>query len=332
MTSSIARPVPSLTTLKNFVLTHPRAAEDAVALGAWFPAVRFVAATEGWQDAAVDADALYLGRGVPVDDVLARAPRLKWIHNGGAGVDRILTPRLRASEVVLTNSSGVHAVAIPEHVLALMFAFARQLPDLGRAQALHQWRRPANGAAFELEGQTLAVIGLGAIGRGLAKKAHALGLRVVAVRRSAGGEPVEGVDQVYGPDEIDAAIAEAHHVAICLPLTDATRGWFDDARLDRLRDGAYLYNIGRGAIVDPGALWRALTSGRLAGAGLDVTVPEPLPAESPLWSHPRVILTNHTAGGSPKNAAKVLALVRDNLDRALQGRPLRNVVDKERGY
>jgi phosphoglycerate dehydrogenase-like enzyme len=321
----------SLTQLKVFLLTHPRAQEDAPALAKSFPGIRFVAATEGWQKLAAEADALFLGRGVAIDEVLERAPRLRWIHNGGAGVDRILTPRMRQSDVILTNSSGVHSVAIPEHVLALMFAFARQLPELGRAQAARQWRRPT-GKFFELEGQMLAVIGLGAIGRSLARKAHALGLRVVGVRRGDLESPVEGVERVYGTAQIDAAIAEAHHVAICLPLTDATRGWFNDERFAHIREGAYLYNIGRGAIVDPSALDRALASGRIAGAGLDVTSPEPLPADSPLWSNPSVIITNHTSGGSPKNVGRVLDLVRENISRALEGRPLRNVVDKQRGY
>ena len=326
--SHITVPIP-----KVFALTNPRAEQDALSLQASFPSVRFVPASrKNWQAAVKDADAVLLNWEIPVDELLDGAPSLKWIQNEGAGVDHLLTGRLRTNDVVVTNTGGVHAVPIAEHVLGLIFAFARQFPDLGRAQAKHQWWRPARGKIFELQGQTLAVIGLGRIGLTLAQKAHGLGLRILGVRRNPKGELPSFVERVYPIDQINDALAQADHVAICLPLTPATHGLFDDTRFSQLRAGSYIYNIGRGGIIDQAALLRALESGRLAGAGLDVTSPEPLPAESPLWADPRIIITNHTSGDSSKNADRILEVVRDNIARSLRGDPLRNVVDKREGY
>lgn len=322
-----------LTQLKVFALTHQRAEQDAPALRIAFPEIRFVLGSpEDWKESVAEADAVFLGRGIPVDEVLAQAPRLRWIHNGGTGVDRILTPRLGQSGVVLTNGAGTNSLPIAEHVLALIFAFARQLPELARSQARHQWQRPPQKKFFVVQGQTLAVIGLGAIGQTLAAKAHLLGLKVLGVRRKPDGKIFTGVDRIYGIEALDEALAQAHHVAVCLPLTEATRGLFHEERFARFRDGAFFYNIGRGPIVDHPALERALASGKLAGAGLDVTVPEPLPPDSSLWANPHVIITNHSSGGSQGNAERGLNLLRDNIGRALRGEPLRNVVEKDRGY
>lgn len=317
------------------VLANRRAEHDVTLLQAAFPDVRFVAAgPDRWREAVASAHGVFLGYAVPVDELLERAPALRWIHTESAGVDRTLTPRLRSSPVVLTNSAGAHAVPIAEHVLALMFAFARRLPDLARAQARHEWRRrkPGEPFAFELQGQTLAVIGLGGIGQILAQKASALGLRVLGVRRNASAEHVPGVEKTFLIEQIDDALAEADHVAICLPLTPQTRDLFDDARFSRLRPGTHLYNIGRGPIINQDALLRALAGGRLAGAGLDVTTPEPLPADSPLWDHPQIVITHHSAGGSPKTGERTLALFRENVSHALSGRALRNIIDKTHGY
>ncbi|KAF1049192.1 D-2-hydroxyacid dehydrogenase [Xylophilus sp.] len=323
--------------LRHVGLAHPLDEAAVQRLRTAFPALRFEPVPrEGWQSAVAQADALLLGRqAVPVDALLEHALRLRWIHGVGAGVERLVTPRLRASGVVLTNSRGVHAVPIAEHVLALMLAFARQLPALLQSQQAARWiDKPLRGT-FELQGQTLAVVGLGEIGGALARKAAALGLRVLAVRRrpqQGGGALPPGVERVAGLDGLDAVLAEADHVAVCLPLTDATRGLFDAARLARLRAGAHLYNIGRGALVDSAALLAALESGRLGGAGLDVTDPEPLPSESPLWRHPRVVITAHTSAASPRNGARMLDILADNLGRAARGEPLRNQVDLAQGY
>jgi phosphoglycerate dehydrogenase-like enzyme len=213
-----------------------------------------------------------------------------------------------------------------------MLAFARQLPALVRAQQQARWQPPPPARLFELSGQTLAIVGLGAIGSALASRAAALGMRVVGVRRSAGSTAPPGVERLYAFDGLDLALAEADHVAIALPLTPQTRGLFDAARLGRMKPGAHLYNVGRGATVDADALLAALRSGRLAGAGLDVTEPEPLPSESPLWREPNVIVTAHSSGLTPRSFERYARLLLDNLGRWVRGEALLNVVDKRLGY
>lgn len=284
----------------------------------------------GGEDRLARAELLVIARfDRPIDDWLALAPRLRWIHVVSAGVDRWLSPKLQERGVLLTNSRGVHAVPIAEHVLALLLAFARGLPALIDAQRAARWTPHPFKGSFELQGQTLAIVGQGAIGSALAQRASALGLRLRGVRRQARAEEAPAV---VGLDQLDTVLAEADHVAICLPLTPQTQGLFDAPRLARLKRGAYLYNIGRGAIVDQPALIDALTEGRIAGAGLDVVEPEPLPPESPLWRLPQVLITSHTSGASPHNLGRSLAILDANLQAAARGEPLRNVVDPARGY
>jgi phosphoglycerate dehydrogenase-like enzyme len=258
---------------------------------------------------------------------------LQWLHQRGAGINRISTPRLVQSEVILTNGSGNHAPNIAEHVLGMMLAFARQLPALVRAQQERRWQTPDASTLFELSGQTLAIVGFGAIGSALAERAAALGMKVVGVRRSAGaaGLPAN-VTAMFTSERLDDALRDADHVVVSLPLTSETRGLFSTARVAAMKRGAYLYNVGRGALVDPAALLAALRSGQLAGAGLDVTEPEPLPADSPLWLEPKVLITAHSSGQTPRSFERYRALLLDNMQRFSRGEPLRNVVDKRLGY
>lgn len=268
----------------------------------------------------------------PIDDILDAAPALQWLHQRGAGIDRIATPRLLASRLLLTNGSGNHAPNIAEHVLGLMLAFARQLPALIHAQRERRWQPPAARSLFELSGQTLVVVGFGAIGRALAQRAGALGMKVIGVRRSAPATPGDGMARIVAMAELDAVLADADHVAIAAPLTAQTRDLFSTQRFAAMKPGAYLYNVGRGAIVDHAAVLAALRSGRLAGAGLDVTEPEPLPPDSPLWDEPNVIVTAHSSGLTPRSFERYQALLVDNLRRFARGEPLLNVVDVRRGY
>ena len=269
---------------------------------------------------------------IHIDDLLDAAPALRWLHWRGAGIDRIAGSRLLASDVVITNGSGNHAPNIAEHLLGLMLAFARRLPQLIRAQQERHWTTLGMDDVFELSGQTLAIVGLGSIGEALAWRAAALGMRVVGVRRHAAGAPPRGVERVVDASALDDVLPLADHVAITLPLTADTRGLFDAARLARCRRGAYLYNVGRGPVVVPDALLAALDSGQLAGAGLDVTDPEPLPESSPLWRHPCIVITAHTSGYTPRSFERWQQLLLDNLRRFVRDEPLLNVVDKRLGY
>jgi D-2-hydroxyacid dehydrogenase (NADP+) len=326
---------PNAPRLATFAFLHPIDPARLAPFRAALPEVDFLVADAGrLPDGIERAEAAAIGWDAPpIDDVLAAAPRLRWLHQRGAGIDRIATPRLVASDVVLTNGSGNHAPNIAEHVLGLMLAFARRLPLLLLAQQQRRWQPPESRDVFELAGQTLAVVGLGAIGAALGQRAAALGMHVTGVVRHAEGRAAPaGVERVVGDAELDAVLGVADHVAITLPLTGETRGLFSAARFAAMKPGAHLYNVGRGAIVDPAALLGALRSGRLAGAGLDVTDPEPLPADSPLWSEPGVIITAHTSGLTPRSLERYLELLQDNMRRYAGGEPLLNLVDKRLGY
>lgn len=290
---------------------------------------RFCPSVEGFVAAAVDADVLFSKRFPP--PVWERAGRLRWVQAGTAGVNHLLDAGLRHSSVILTNAVGAHGVPMAEVILAMMLAFATRLHRLIHAQRTEAWVKDEVLAhKFELAGQTLCVIGLGDIGGTLAHKAKALGMRVVGVRRS--GIPFPGIDAQYTRDRLLDALPAADHVALCLPLTDETQRVIGEAELRAMKPSAHIYNVGRGASIDAGALLRALGEGWIAGAGLDVTDPEPLPKESPLWTLPNVILSQHTSGSSPHNADRITGIFLDNLGRFRRGEPLRNVVDKTLGY
>ena len=320
--------------LSTFAFLHGIENEQLQVYRDAFPGVEFL---------QLDGDALPRGveraqaaaiawTGPPIDAILDAAHGLQWLHQRGAGIDRISTPKLVASDLVLTNGSGNHAINIAEHVLGLMLAFARQLPALLRAQGERRWEPPPVESLFELSGQTLAVIGAGALGCAVAERAAAFGVRVHGVRRSPVGDLPPGFAAMTAIDAIDNVLSDADHVVITLPLTAETRGLFSTARLAAMKWGAHLYNVGRGGIVDQAALLAALRSGHLAGAGLDVTDPEPLPADSALWVEPGVVVTAHSSGLTPRSYERYQALLLDNIGRFMRGEALQNVVDKRRGY
>lgn len=264
--------------------------------------------------------------------LVARAPRLRWFQQWEAGIDWM--PRhmpFAAPGLVITTASGIHAVPIAEHVFAMLLAFARALPDSLRAQGRREWLDRERGRYFELAGETLLVVGMGAIGARVAALGAALGMRVLGVRRG-GGEAPPGVDLVAGPERLGELLPQARAVVLVLPATPATRGLIGERELRLMRQDAYLINVGRGATVDEAALVRALREGWIAGAGLDVFAEEPLPAHSPLWGLEHVIATSHYAGSSPRYNERALELFLENLEALAAGRPLRNVADPARGY
>lgn len=278
-----------------------------------------------------EADALIAWGFTPQD--IESAQKLKWVQSISAGVDRIDGIALRKRGIPLTNSSGIHANNIAEHILALMLSFSRRLPALHDLQREHRWHSDTGRAGiFEITGQTLLVVGLGKIGEALAKRAKGLEMNVIATRRRLDIQRPSAADEVIPFSELKSRVGEADHVAICLPLTRNTEGMFDAEMLAAMKDGAYIYNIGRGSIIDQDALIGELGSGRLGGAGLDVTTPEPLPADSPLWALPNVIITPHTSGSSPKLMERAVPLWVENVRRFLNGDDLLNQVDVDAGY
>lgn len=297
-----------------------------------FPQARFLSYEE---DPAVlerhlaEADAV-IG-GVP-DALLPRAERLRWVSSTGAGAGGLTGAAYRSRpDLVVTTVSGVHTASVPEHVLAMLFAFARRLPEqIVNQHGEHRFYWPEG--MFEVEGQTMGILGLGHIGRALAVKARGLGMRVAGWRRR--DQPVEEglLDHQYRPQQLLELLAASDHVVITLPLTAATRHLIGRRELAAMKPTSHLFNVGRGPVIDQAALLAALREGVIAGAGLDVTDPEPLPPDDPLWDQPNCILLTHYAGLTPAYGPRAYRILARNLRRFLDGEPLCNVVDKEAGY
>ncbi len=267
-------------------------------------------------------------------EFLEKAPQLAWVQAMSAGVDGLirLDPLVKNDRIVLTNHRGVHGPAIADHTIALLLSLTRDLRHHADNQAQRRWGRGSSELTpVALEGRTIVVVGIGGIGSEIAKRAKAFGMRVWATRRSQAPKP-DYVDRVELSGELLKLLPEADVVAIAAPLTPETHGLFNKEAFAALKSGAYLVNIARGAIVDSDELVAALRSGKLAGAGLDVTDPEPLPADSPLWEMRNVLITPHIAGHAEVTAERRWALVRENLRRFAAGEPLLNVVDKQAGY
>ena len=255
-----------------------------------------------------------------------RAPSLRWVHLPGAGVDHPAFRRLLDRGVRLTNSAGSRAEPITQSAIAGLLMLARHFPHHLDAQRRHAWEPLDNAAAApDLRGQTLLVFGLGSIGAAIARIARAIGLHVVGVRRSP-ARPDDPVDELHTPDALDALLPRADWLVIASPLTPQTRGLFDAVMLARLPHGAHLINVGRGPVVDEPALIEALRSGQLAGAYLDVFEKEPLPAGSPLWDLPRVIVTPHNSGAARGNEQRAAEIFFENLGHWAGNEALRNEV------
>lgn len=318
--------------LKRLVIAVPLTEAQLRRLRDHFPDLEIVATTPEDLASALPDAAAVVAWNLSLDQ-LALAPKLRWLQVGGAGVDGVPLADFAAREVVLTNNSGVHAANIAEHLMAMMLAFARQFPSLMRGQLAREWRDAATRPdVFELSTQTLVVVGLGDIGLALAERAAAFGMRVIGTRRRPDQAVPSSVSRVVGNDRLAEVLPEADHVAICLPLTAGTRNLFDAPMLALMKPTAYLYNIGRGPIVNTAALVDALTNDRLGGAGLDVTDPEPLPPDSPLWAMANVLITMHTSGATPHYWDRALDLLIPNIERFQRGEPLHNRVDSDQGY
>ncbi|MFD3406676.1 D-2-hydroxyacid dehydrogenase [Kribbella sp. NPDC058693] len=258
-------------------------------------------------------------------DVLAKAPKLRWVHSPSAGVDSDLTPEMRASSVVLTSSAGNGGIPLAEHSMLLMLMLSRDVPRWMRAQAEHRWDHYRHA---ELVGRTVGIYGLGNSGLDLAQKAKAFHMRTLGVRRRP-DQPSPYVDEVC---DLDQLLAESDFVVVTVPRTPTTAGVFDRDAFARMKSSAYFICISRGGIADDDALLEALRTGQIAGAGLDAHGVEPLPPESPFWSLPNVIVTPHNGATSDGNLRRSREIVAENIRRFVAGEPLHNIVDKVAGY
>ena len=263
-------------------------------------------------------------------EILKYAKALKWLQLNNAGTEGYCDGAL-PEEVLLTNATGAYGLAISEHMVGMLFELQKKLNLYSRNQWEHVWR--SEGHVRLIEGSRVLVIGLGDIGTAFAQKMKGLGCRTIGIKRREARKP-EGVDDLFLMDRLEKQLPLADIVALCLPGNQDTFHLLNEERLAMLKQSAVVLNVGRGITIDTEALVRALQEGRIAGAALDVTDPEPLPAAHPLWDMDNVILTPHISGSFllPETLEKILHICIENLECYLVKRPLRNVVDRKTGY
>jgi len=280
-----------------------------------------------WDDAMRTAEVL-IGWRFPREDLATRAPRLRWIHLTGAGIEHVLPLDWLPRGVALTTNSGVHAPKAGEFAAMAILMINNHLPALVTAQRQGRWQRIFSTQA---RGKTLAVIGVGAMGGAAAQRAKQLGMHVLGVRRS--GKRHRHVDEMFKPDDLPKVLPRADIVLVTVPLTGETRHILGRRELDLMKPEAGLINMGRARVVDYDALAEKLARGELSGALLDVFDPEPLPGDSPLWTAPNLVITPHVSSDDAEAyVPRTLDLVMANAARYLAGRPLRNRVRPEREY
>jgi D-2-hydroxyacid dehydrogenase (NADP+) len=265
---------------------------------------------------------------------LGRAKRLRWLQTGGAGVNGLITPEIRDSDLIITNASGIHAEPITEHMFGMLLMVTRRLAEAWDQQKSRQWRGyDFGGNVSLLAGKTLGVLGVGAIGGYSARVGRAFSMRVIGLRRT--GAPHPDVDRMYSSEDPDQRLEfyrESDVVMNSLPLTEKTRRTMSWKEFEALKPGAIVINTGRGATIDTEALTASLREGRLGAALLDVTDPEPLPEDHPLWTMERVYITPHYSGSHPGYQERAGRIFLENLRRYLAGETMINVVDKAEGY
>ncbi|WP_458119771.1 D-2-hydroxyacid dehydrogenase [Paenibacillus sp. Z6-24] len=263
------------------------------------------------------------------DFILSDQCPVKWIQTWSAGVDKMPMEQLEQKQVLLTSANGVHTIPISEQIFAYMLAFSRNLYRAVRNQEKHAWDE--SGTFTELHGKTIVIVGVGNIGAGTARLAKAFGMRTIGVRRS--GKEQDGIDRMYTMEQLDEALRDGDYIVNILPLTGETEKLFNQERFAVMKNSSIFINVGRGPTVDTDALVDALQSSRIAGAGLDVFEPEPLPEEHPLWDMEQVIITPHIAGSNEHYTDRVIDIFVENLKAYQAGQTLPvNLVDYSRQY
>lgn len=295
---------------------------------------------EAFEALAPDAVHVYAGRksvtpqqleeatiifGWPKAEQLHYARNLKWLQTMWAGTDEYEGEGILPPGVIMSSSSGSNSLSVAEHMLASVLALCRRLPTYRDSQRMHRWTD--EGVMKTIYGGTVLVVGAGHIGSTFAGMCRALGARTIGLKRTVRG-PVEGFDQVFPLEQLDELLPQADVVALCLPHNAQSAGLMDQRRIGRMKDDGILVNAGRGSVLDQDALIQAMQGGKLWGAALDVTVPEPLPQDSPLWDIPNLLLTPHVGGGMRLEITrkKCVEIALDNLRRYLAGEPLVNRV------
>lgn len=256
-----------------------------------------------------------------------KAPSLKWIHCFISGVDALVGSELNSLPVTITSTKGIHGPNISDHALAFIFSHLRQFHNALRAQLECRWdSKNLSSQCQESCDQTIGVVGVGAIGMEIARRCKLLGMRVVGAKRT----PIESewLDKCYPMEELDKLLEESDFVILILPLTEKTYHLMDAEAFKKMKNTAYLVNLARGAIVDDDALLQALDEGEIAGAGLDIFVKEPLDPESPLWTHPQIFISHHTAPGTPHYMDRAVQVVAENIRRYQADEPLLHIAER----
>jgi phosphoglycerate dehydrogenase-like enzyme len=336
MNASLARPIKVVIVLHHRFELWNAPAWLPERLQKDFPQIQLQQLTryDGVEDALRDAEVVIAWSLRP--EQFNEAKRLRWIHSPAAAVHQLMFAELVHSDVVLTNAREVHGAVVAEHVMAQIFAMAKMLPEAVRLQQQHKWGQEAmwrgRPRPREVAGATLGLIGLGSIGREVAQRAAALGMRVIAVREHPEKGRPQNVAVIFGLAQLDDLLRQSDYVVLAAPLTAETRGLMNGERLSRMKPEACLINVSRGPLVDDIALATALREKRIGGAALDVFTEEPLSADSPYWDLENVLITPHTAAVTEKLWDRHYELIRENLRRYLAHEPLLAVVDKRKGY
>lgn len=287
--------------------------------------IHFLPEGEQLKDHLSDVEILY---GVVSEEALPHAKSLQWVMQPFVGVERSMYPAFKESPITLINSKRLYGPQLAEHAFALLLALTRGVNTQLELMRDKEWKWLP---CVEVSGMTMGILGLGGIGRAVAQRAKAFDFEVIAIDPEPMEKP-DTVDELGQLDQLHEFLSRSEVLTVCCPITPQTHKLLSHAEFDALPEGCYFINVSRGKVVDEDALVDALKSGKLAGAGLDVTYTEPCPQDNPLWTLPNVILTSHTAGASQNIAKRAMQTFLDNMHRYVNGEPLINVVDKEKGY
>ncbi len=310
------------------LMAAARPTEETLRLLADVPSeveLRFLPEGEDLADHVEGVEVIY---GHVDEEALSRADQLRWVQSHSTGVDSMMYPAFRRSDVILTSLGGALTTVVAEHAVALLLALIRNLHLQRDLQSEKRWQLIVPG---ELQGATVGILGFGRIGRAVASRLSAFGADIMALDPVPKDRP-DHVPRIDGVDWLPEFLAQSGAVVVTCPSTPQTRRMLSHDQFALMPDGSYLVNVSRGDVVDEKALVAAIRSGTLAGAGIDVTDPEPCPQDSPLWTEPNVILTPHSAGWSHRLGERKIGWFARNLRRCVEGRPLLGVVDKERGW
>ena len=261
--------------------------------------------------------------------VFLASPRVRWVHSRAAGLDHLIFPELVAGDVPLTNGTGVFSRSLGEFALAAILYFAKDFRRMLRNQEAGQWEQ------FDVEeiaGRTVGIVGYGDIGRAAATRVHAMGMKVLALKRHSPASADPRIDKFYKPEEMAEMLGQCDYVVVAAPLTPETRHMLSDAQFAAMKPTTVVINVGRGPVIDQAALVRALSEKKIRGAGLDVFEKEPIPAGDPIWKLENVLISPHCADHTKDWLNDAMRFFLKQYDRFRKGEPLENIVQKHLGY